>query len=114
MSRMLFAVLLAVVLAVCAFPAAADNDDEIEALTDKIGAGKFAGLALAQAYMELGTRKLIGKDTPGALAAYDSAVATAPKYGEAYVWRSFGRIESGALAPALDDLSQALTVGLED
>ena len=85
-----------------------------QTLVSTIEAGKFAGLALAQAYMELGTRKLIGKDTPGALAAYDKAVATAPKYGEAYVWRSFGRIELGALAPALDDLSQALTLGLED
>jgi len=114
MVRWLPAALLALTLPVLAVPAAADNDDEIEALADKIEAGKFAGLGLAQAYMELGTRKLIGKDTPGALAAYDKAVATAPKYGEAYVWRSFGRIESGALAPAVDDLSLALTFGLED
>jgi hypothetical protein len=69
MVRWVPAVLLALILSVLAIPASADNDDEIVALTDKIEAGKFAGLALAQAYMELGTRKLIGKDTPGALAA---------------------------------------------
>ena len=114
MVRWVVALVLALVIALRAIPVAADNDDDIQALTEKIAAGKFAGLALAQAYMELVARKLIGKDAPGALAAYDKAVATFPKYAEAYVWRSFGRIEAGDLPGALDDLSHALTLGVDD
>lgn len=58
MARLVSVVSLALVLAVCAVPAAADNEDEIDKLTEKIEAGKFGGLALTKAYMERGTRKL--------------------------------------------------------
>jgi len=114
MVRWLAAVLLGLVFVAPFRPAAADQTEDIQKLTQQIDAGNLKGPALADVYRERGTRRLIDKDVAGALADYDQAVAAAPKLAAAYVDRSFGRSEAGDLPHAIDDLSQALTLGLDD
>jgi tetratricopeptide (TPR) repeat protein len=114
MIRWRSAVLLAFLLALPDAPAAADQTEDIQKLTQQIDAGAQKGPALADLYRERGSRRLMDKDVAGALADYDKAVAAAPKFAAAYVDRSFGRSEAGDLAHAIDDLSQALALGMDD
>lgn len=114
MVRWLPVVLLALVLTAPSLHAMADEDEDLQKLTQQIEAGTLKGSALADAYRERGTRRLVAKDVPGALADYDRAVAAAPGRADAYVDRSFGRKEAGDPQHAIDDLSQALTLGLAD
>lgn len=114
MIRWHLAILLAFALSLPGAPAAADQTEDIQKLTQQIDAGTLKGPALADAYRERAARRLMDKDVTGALADYDQAVAAAPKFAAAYLDRSFGHSEAGDLPHAIDDLSQALTLGLDD
>lgn len=114
MVRFVSAVLLALVLAFAAVPAAAEFEKEIQAVTEKIEAGNLAGEALARAYMQRAFIRVLGKDLPAALADYNQAVATAPKLAAAYLNRALTYGDLGDLQHAADDFSQALALGPPD
>lgn len=114
MVRFLSAVLLALLLAFSAAPAAAEFEEEIQAVTKKIEAGDLAGDALAQTYMQRAFLRVLGKDLPGALADYNLAVGAAPKLASAYLSRGITYRDLGDLQHAADDLSQALALGPPD
>ncbi len=115
MHHVIIAGVLLLGLAVCAVPAAAaDLAPAEKMLTEEIETRALSGDALAKAHMARGTVRLLRKETAGALADYDAAVALAPKLTGAYLHRAIGRRETGDLAHALDDVSQALTLGTAD
>lgn len=111
MLRLMFVASFALVLGVSSSRAA---DEDIAMLTRQIEAGTLKGAALTDAYRERGTRRMVAKDLDGALADFDQAVAAAPKLPGAYVDRSFGRSEAGNVQRAIDDLSEAIALGLDD
>src|SRR5262249_6853107 len=115
MYRAIIAGMLLFALAVPAVPAAATElaQDE-KALTHDSEARSLTGDALAKAHMARGTIRLLRKETAGALADYDEAVDLAPRLAGAYLHRAIGRRETGDLAHAGDDVSQALTLGPAD
>src|SRR5262249_48963955 len=94
--------------------AAADLAPEEKALTQEIETRGLTGDALAKTHMARGTVRLLRKEMAGALADYDEAVDLAPKLAGAYLHRAIGRRESGDLAHAVDDVSQALALGPAD
>jgi len=106
-------VLALILIGWCCLSRAADTDP-LKGLTQKIEAGNLTGRDLAEAYMQRGAMRMILKDESGAAADYDQAVSTAPKLADAYLWRSFGRSETGDFQHAVDDISQALSLGLAD
>src|SRR5262249_26838742 len=114
MHRVILAGVLALGLAAGAMAAAADLAPEEKALTQEIETRGLAGDALAKTHMARGTVRLLRKEMAGALADYDEAVDLAPKLAGAYLHRAIGRRESGDLAHAVDDVSQALALGPAD
>lgn len=114
MVRWLPAVLLALMLVAEVKSVSADFEAEEQTLTQEIEKPGLKGSALASAYMARGSLRLMNKQTSGALADYDQAVAIAPKFAAAYLHRAIGRRETGDLGHAMEDLSQAISLGASD
>jgi tetratricopeptide (TPR) repeat protein len=115
MHRGIIAGVLALGLAAAAMSAAAtDLAPDENTLTQDIETRGLTGDTLAKAHMARGTIRLLRKETTEALADYDQAVALAPKLAGAYLHRAIGRRETGDLVHAVDDVSQALTLGTAD
>ena len=114
MHRGITAALLALGLLAGPMAAADDLTPGEKALTQEIETRGLTGEALAKAHMARGTVRLERNETAGALADYDAAVDIAPRFADAYLYRAIGRRETGDLGHAVDDLSQALTLGPAD
>jgi tetratricopeptide (TPR) repeat protein len=79
-------------------------------LSRGIDSGALSGDALAAAYVDRGTLRLLDDDVDAAIADYDAAVAAAPDYVAAYVWRGQARDAKGEDRGALEDFDRAVAL----
>ena len=79
-------------------------------LSRRIDSGGLSGDALAAAYVDRGTLRLLDDDIEAAVADYDAAIAVAPGYAAAYVWRGQARDAKGEDRGAFEDFDHALAL----
>lgn len=79
-------------------------------LSRGIESGQLAGDALAAAYVDRGTLRLLNDEIDEAIADYDAAAAAAPDYAATYVWRGQARDAKGEDQGAIEDFDRALAL----
>ena len=79
-------------------------------LSRRIDSGQLTGDALAAAFVDRGTLRLLNDDIDAAIADYDAAVAAAPGHVAAYVWRGQARDAKGEDGRAIEDFDHALAL----
>lgn len=79
-------------------------------LSGRIDSGALSGDALASAYVDRGTLRLLNDDADAAIADYDAAIAAAPDHVAAYVWRGQARDAKGEDKDAVEDFDRALAL----
>jgi tetratricopeptide (TPR) repeat protein len=79
-------------------------------LSRRIDSGALSGDALADAYVDRGTLRLLNDDIDAAIGDYDAAVAAAPNHVAAYVWRGQARDAKGEDKHAIEDFDHALAL----
>ena len=79
-------------------------------LSRSIDSGQLTGDALAAAYVDRGTLRLLNDDVDPAIADYDAAAAAAPDHVAAYVWRGQARDAKGEDGRAIEDFDHALAL----
>jgi tetratricopeptide (TPR) repeat protein len=79
-------------------------------LSRSIDSGGLSGDALAAAYVDRGTLRLLNDDIEAATADYDAAIAAAPGYAPAYAWRGQARDAKGEDRGAIEDFDHALAL----
>jgi tetratricopeptide (TPR) repeat protein len=100
--------MLAFTLAACTPVATVQVDRD---LSRRIESGGLSGDALAAAYVDRGTLRMLNDDVEAAVADYDAAIAAAPSYAPAYVWRGQALDAEGDDRRAIEDFDRA--VGLD-
>ncbi len=79
-------------------------------LSRSIDSGHLTGDALAGAYVDRGTLRLLNDDVDAAIADYGAAVAAAPDSVAAYVWRGRALDEKNEDRRAFEDFAHALAL----
>jgi tetratricopeptide (TPR) repeat protein len=107
MPRLSVLLLLIFTLAACTPVGTVQVDRD---LSRRIDAGGLSGDALAAAYVDRGTLRLLNDDIDAATVDYDAAIAAAPGYAAAYVWRGQARDAKGEDRSAIEDFDHALAL----
>src|SRR5512145_1863487 len=79
-------------------------------LSRSIESGGLSGDALAAAYVDRGTLRLLNDDIEEAVSDYDAAIAAAPSYAAAYVWRGQALDAEGEDRRAIEDFDRAVAL----
>ena len=107
MPRLPALLLLIVTLAACTPVGTVQVDRD---LSRRIDSGGLSGDALAAAYVDRGTLRLLNDDIEAAVADYDAAIAAAPGYAAAYAWRGQAHDAKGDDGGAIEDFDHALAL----
>jgi tetratricopeptide (TPR) repeat protein len=79
-------------------------------LSRTIDSGQLTGGALAEAYVDRGTVRLLNDDVDAAIADYDAAATAAPDHVAAYVWRGQAWDAKGDRRRAREDFDHAIAL----
>ena len=107
MQRLPALLLLLFTVAACTPVATVQVDRD---LSRSIDSGELSGDALAAAYVDRGTLRLLNDDVEGAVADYDAAIVAAPGYAAAYVWRGQALDAEGEDRRAIEDFDRAVAL----
>ena len=107
MPRLPALLLLLFTLAACTPVATVQVDRD---LSRSIDSGGLSGNALAAAYVDRGTVRLLNDNVEGAVADYDAAIVAAPGYAAAYVWRGQALDAEGEDRRANEDFDRAVAL----
>jgi tetratricopeptide (TPR) repeat protein len=107
MARLPMLLMLVLAMAACTPAATVQVDRD---LSRSIESGGLSGDALAAAHVDRGTLRLLNDDVDAAVADYDAAIAAAPGYAPAYVWRGQALDAAGEDRRAIEDFDHAVAL----